>query len=401
MALFWRSTPRPVAPAEERATFVLPQFVNSDERNPAYVAQGETSLQSVALRATADLICSLASELPVTVWQGTGTGKQQRPAPPNLRDPGGDGQGLEDWVYRLLLSWLVRGNAYGMEAGYDRRGNTTNVDLLHPDMVRVDVVDGRARWTVNGREVTDGRLWHRRVYPVPGQLLGLSPVAFHASTISVSLQSTRFGASWFADGAHPSGILKNDLVNLSPEQAATAKQRFLAALMGTREPMVFGKGWSYESIQVPPEESQFLETMGFTEAQCARIFGPGFAEVMGYESGGSMTYSNVVDRRQDLLVLSMNKWLRRVERVLSELVPPTQWVQLNRDALLEATTLQRYQAHAIALSNRWRTVNEVRAIEDLPPVEWGDQPNSATQPAAAPPAADASPTTGEPDGNAA
>jgi hypothetical protein len=55
---------------------------------------------------------------------------------------------------------------------------------------------------------------------------------------------------------------------------------------------------------VPEEESQFLATQGYTEAQCARIFGPGFAEVLGYESGGSMTYANVESRASHLLVYS-------------------------------------------------------------------------------------------------
>ena len=50
-------------------------------------------------------------------------------------------------------------------------------------------------------------------------------------------------------------------------------------------------------------------------------------------------------------------------------------VGLNRAALLEATTLQRYQAHASALQNGWRTPNEIREIENLE--KWtdkGDQP---------------------------
>ena len=52
--------------------------------------------------ATADLICSLASELPVSVWQGDGPDKKAKGLPSNLRDPGGDGAGLEDWLYRLV-----------------------------------------------------------------------------------------------------------------------------------------------------------------------------------------------------------------------------------------------------------------------------------------------------------
>ena len=78
----------------------------------------------------------------------------------------------------------------------------------------------------------------------------------------------------------------------------------------------------------------------------------------------------------------MNRWLRRVERLLTEMLPRPQYVRINRAAMLESTTLTRYQAHALALANRWKTVNEVRDHEDMPPVEWGDEPN--TTPAAPP-----------------
>ena len=406
MALWWSARAQPAVdrPDPVRSLFSLPiQWMSGgDDYASVDAASGETSLQSVAVRATADLICSLASELPVGVYQDDADGRVKRPTPPNLMDPGGDGHGLEDWTYRLLLSWLMRGNAYGNELEWDRRGRALRVDLVHPDDVQATVLDGSVRWVVGGRVLEPAaadRFQHHRVNPVAGRVLGLSPIGQHAATINVSLQATRYGSQWFRDGAHPGGILSNTETQLSAEQAQTAKKRFLAALSGTREPLVMGKGWAYSSIQVAPEESQFLETMGFTEAQCARLFGPGFAEVMGYETGGSMTYANVVDRRQDLLVLSMNKWLRRVERVLSTLVPPKQYVRLNRDALLESTTLARYQAHALALRHRWRTINEVRRIEDEPPVPWGDEPAATAQPAQ--PAPGEPTTQGSADGNAA
>lgn len=377
MALFWGASTRDARPAGEER-FSLSQLAglvaqSRGDFSSVNAAAGETSLQSVAVRTTADLVCSLASELPVSVVRRDDE-KSTVSAPGNLDDPGDDGTGREDWTYRLVLPWLLRGNAYGNEGNYDRRsGRARTLDLIHPDDVSVTVQDGSPKWQVNGEEA--GRAFrHMRVNPVPGRVLGLSIVGLHAQTIGVSLAASRYGQQWFADGAHPSGILANDEVKMTAELSRTAKDRFLAALRGSREPLVLGKGWSYEALQVSPNESQFLETQGFTEAQCARMFGPGFAEVLGYDTGGSMDYSNIVNRRQDLLVLSMNKWLRRVERVLSSLVAPSLRVRINREGLLESTTLQRYQAHGLALSSQWLTVNEVREIEGRPPVPWGDEP---------------------------
>jgi HK97 family phage portal protein len=341
----------------------------------------DTSLQSVAIRTSADLIASLASELPVDVYRGKGRAKEQVPLPRWLEDPAGDGYGLADWSYRVLMSWLLRGNLYGEELDRGPGGVLRQVEIFHPDSVSGWMEDGAPVWQVEGRRVESGFV-HRRVNPIPGRIQGLSPISYHASTIGVSLASTAFGFQWFRDGAHPSGILRNTEVPLDGEgNVRTAKQRFLAALRGVREPLVLGKGWEYQQIQVAPEESQFLETMGYTEAQCARIFGPGIAEVLGYATkGASLTYANLADRDLHLLKYALGKWLRRLERLLSEFLPRPQYVVLNRDALLATTTLQRYQAHASALGAGWKVPNEVRDVEDLEPKPWGDEPVRGAEP---------------------
>lgn len=338
-------------------------------------ANGENALRSIAVGASIDLICSLASEMPVNVYRGFGSQREQLSMPANLQDPAGSGYGLQDWIYQLVQSWLYRGNAYGEVVSRDVHGRPRQVSLFHPDSVRAAVIDGRTQWWVNGQRWEDQfSFLHDRVNPVAGRLLGVSVVERHAMQVGTSLASAQFGAQWFADGAHPSGLLVNQS-DISQEQANVVKQRWLSLFRGTREPAVLGKGWDWKALQVNPAESQFLETQRFTEAQCARMFGPAIAETLGYETGGSMTYANVVDRRSDLLTFSLNKWLTRAERLLTRLLPEPQYVKFNRDSLLQSTTLARYEAHASALGNRWRTVNEIRDIEDLPPVKWGDQPN--------------------------
>lgn len=371
---------------EDRSAVYVRQPVPMGDYATLDPSYSGTSIQSVAIRTTVDLIASMGSELPVDTYNGSG--KQIR-TPGNVLDPGGDGMGVEDWVYRLLTAWTLAGNNYGDVVEWAPNGTyIRTADLFHPDDVSVSMVGGSPKWRVGGREVTNvASFQHWRVNPVPGRLLGLSPIELHASTIGVTLSATRFGRQWFTEGSMPSALLVNK-EDINPTVAQTAKERWVAATRGSREPVVLGNGWDYKPIQISPQESQFLETQQFSEAQCARMFGPGFAEILGFSSGGgSLTYTNVVDRRVDMLTFSMNRWLRRVDRVLSMFVPRPQRVRLNRDALLEATTLQRYQAFALALQNQWKTVNEVRADEDLDPVEWGDTPNEVLPQVFTPPQA--------------
>lgn len=392
MSLFWRNRPG----MERRyngftANFTsppIPSNTTSGSFADISLAQAETSLQTVAMWAAVDLIASLASELPIDVFRGSGSDKESIPTPSYLQDPGGDGYGVEDWIAQLLMSWLLRGNVYGKVAARSpgvNGGYPTQIMLYHPDAVAGWYgPDGMPEWLVNGRKLQPQELpdmWHKRVYPVSGRLLGLSPVTQQAATIGLTLTATQFGYQWFRDGAHPSGILRNTEVALDDGIIRKAKQLFLAAVFGTREPLVMGKGWEYDSIQVNPEESQFLETNKFSQAQVARIFGPGMAEVLGYESGGSLTYSTVEGRSQHLLVYALNKWLRRVDRILTSMLPRGTYARLNRSALLEPTVLDRWRVYQIQLATKARSINEVRDDEDWAPVSWGTEPVSAPAPA--------------------
>jgi HK97 family phage portal protein len=344
------------------------------------VTTAESALQAVSVFAATDMIASLGSELPMDVFRGDGADREETRMPWWLEDPDGDGHGLQDWCYRVLMSWLLRGNVYGRVLSWSPQGFMQQADLFHPDKVSGSVEDGAVRWMVSGQEIPARDFLHRRVNAIPGVVLGLSPIQMLATTIGINLATSKFGQQWFSEGAHPAALLTNSEIELTPATARTAKDRFLAAVRGVREPVVLGRGWQYQSIQVNPEESQFLETQGYSAAECARIFGPGVAELLGYgTSQGSLTYSNLVDRDLSLLKYSVGKWLRRLERLLSGFLPKPQYVRINRDALLETNTIQRYQAYASRLDKQWGTVNEVRELEDLPPVPWGDKPNQPRQ----------------------
>ena len=343
------------------------------------LSRAEASLQKVAVWACVNLVATMAEVMPLDYYPRP---REKAPMPAWLNDLSGEGYGTADWLYQYIYSAMLRGNVYGTVADIDRsRGTPTQILLQHPDLVRPDPVrsEGGQRWRVNGIEVDAGKMWHRRVHPATGQLLGLSPIAMHATTIGTGIAALRFGAQWFEEGAHPSGVLTTD-GSLNQAQATTAKQRFMAAIHGRREPVVLGGGWKYQQIQISPNESQFLETNNYTAAECCRIFGPGFAEIYGYETGGSLTYSNIEQRSLDLLTYAVDPWLVRIERALSGLLPPGAEVLYNRAALVRTDLLTRYRANAIALRNRWKVVNEVRDGEGMLPVDWGDEPNELGPP---------------------
>lgn len=350
----------------------------------------ESGLQSTAVHATVDLCASMISELPLDVFRSAPAGERARPVtlPSYLLDPDGSGQGSQDWIYQALVSWMLRGNVFGRvgDRTVTQQGAyPTRIQLLHPDRVRGMMEGGRPTWYHEGERLSDAEIVHRRVFPIPGVVEGLSVIAHHARQINLNLTLTQFGLQYFTDGAMPGAILASDAEEVPESAARSAKARFMAAARGNREPVVLPKGWTYTPIPIRPEESQFLVTAQMSAADCCRMFGPGYAEILGYESstkGGSLTYANLQSREAHLLVFSLARWIRRAERLLGVMLPSTQFVKLNRDALLETTTFDRFQAYELALGGKaWLNVGEVRDLEDLDPTTIVEQPATPKTPA--------------------
>lgn len=374
------------SPTERRDAFPYPAIPPNSQAGTTSLrsvnlSRADSAMQKIAIFASVNLLASITAMLPFNVYRGLGGQKAAVTLPKFLTDVGGEGHGTSDFLWQVVYCWGLRGNVVGQVTERQGNGLPATIMLHHPDDVSV-VPDPeqplRVKWMVRGKQIPTQDVWHRRVYPTPGRTLGLSPIAMHAVTIQQGLYAQNFGAQWFLDGAHPSAILTNKnaaVKDIDQGTARAVKDRFLAAIRGTREPAVLGNGWEYQQIQIAAGESQFLETQKYTAAECARIYGPGMPEILGYETGGSMTYANIEQRSVDLLTYTLDPWLTRVERLLSELLPQPQYVRFDRKALLRTDALTRFQKHAIALKNALQPINEIRTLEeDLEAVPWGDSP---------------------------
>src|SRR6266403_2797342 len=76
------------------------------------------------------------------------------------------GRTQSEWIHCVMVSLLLRGNAYGLMQ-FDNQGRPTEIVLLHPDLVRVNVSPlGEISYTIskNGTSLTLPRtmVWHLR-----------------------------------------------------------------------------------------------------------------------------------------------------------------------------------------------------------------------------------------------
>lgn len=340
----------------------------------------DTAMRLSAVFSSVNLMADLVSTMPVDVFRGQGKSKTEVSAPKVVEEPS-QLVDVEAWKRQAMVSALMRGNAYGLETATGDDGWPRTVEIVHPDDVTWKQPYGKlspVEWSHQGRRVDAGAMRHLIAHAVPGSPVGLSPIGYMRQTFGLGLAVQEFGARWFGDGAHPTGTLETDQA-VDQGSAGILKRRIMRALRwGRREPLVLGKGVKWNQVQVNPDDSQFLETIGANRKEVVSIFFPHLV----LSEGDSMTYANIEARTIDLLVFDVQPWLVRLERWWSRMLPRGQYVKFNTGALVRSTLLERYKAHQVAVLTGWRNANEIRDIEDESPI--GDEGDQYLWPPAAP-----------------
>jgi HK97 family phage portal protein len=333
----------------------------------------ERALRLAPVYAATRLLSDSVASMPLKSYLDKGA-RRSIPLPPVFTRPAAVGTRY-DWLHRCMTSLTLRGNAYGLVVSHDVNGWPDQVEWLHPDDVHVqDNFAAVPVWFYKGRRLDPGQMFHIPAYTLPGQILGLSPIAHFATTMDTALLAEQFGRDWFANGSTPAAVLETEKV-VDKDAASILKSRFKEAAAG-RDVVALGMGVKYRPISVPANESQFLETIKASANQIAAIYGVP-PEKVGGETGGSLTYATVEQNSIDLLTWTLRPWLARLEEALSKLRPPAEDVQFNADAMLRTDTLTRYQTYRIARVIGLNSVDELRELEDLEPLPNGQGQNYA------------------------
>lgn len=383
MSLLFRSAPTPQVAQRGLGAAFLARLSGDYASSAVVVNSADSAMRATAVWGCVTKISQDVSMMPVDVGRKGPRGWEDVDPPQILTAPSTVHDDM-DWRYQVVASWLTAGNSWGMVT--DRIGNTMlRLEIIAPQSVRVHPVPGdMPELYVN--EVRQwlwpvGNLWWKPAYTMPGQFLGLSPIAYHAAKIGLGLTAAKFGADYLGDGGHPSALIQPE-TDIGDTAAKTLKDRFMALTRGNREPIVLPQSVKYTPIQINPQESQFLETMRYTENDIiAKVYLEDPADYGSSGDGNSITYANRSDT--DLARYKRRQfWVTKLQKALTEMVPPGVIVRLNTSSALMMTTKERHELHALRLKSQTQTVNEVRVINDEPP--FPDKKYDSPTPAPAP-----------------
>jgi HK97 family phage portal protein len=382
MGVFSRAEKRFYAPSGAGDPWSIP----SNGSLAAYTSAGvavndETAMQLLAVSACVRLLSDAVSGLPFDSVKADGElRKTIEPPPAIVADPFGGGAtpGLptrRQGFVQMMVSLLLRGNAYCLVISRDSYGRPSRLMVLHPDRVSCEFdAFGRRRYEVDRKPVTDsGDIVHIMGMGFPESPTGLSVISYARQAIGLGLAAEEFGARFFGEGAHMTGVVEIE-ADLDRDRARNIKENFSASHSGLKNSHTVGVltgGAKWKPISVTPEDAQFLGTRAAQTLDIAMLFGVP-PHMLGQVDKTTSWGTGIEQMGLGFLAYSLSAWLGRFEDAWSAMLPRPQSARFNADALLRTDTAGRYAVYSAARSAGILTTNEIRALENYGPVDGGD-----------------------------
>jgi HK97 family phage portal protein len=224
--------------------------------------------------------------------------------------------------------------------------------------------------------VGQDRMFHIPGLSWPGKLKGISPLEAARHLVGAGLGSQEYAERFYGQGMHQSGVIEAE-DDLTIEQAKEVKQDFQRITGGLRKahlPAVLVKA-KWNPMTVSPEQAQFLETRAFSGNEIARFFRVPPHMIADVEKSTSWG-TGIEQQGIGFVTYTLAPWLTRLEQAYSTFLlnRPFQrnaFVKFNVNGLMRGDIKTRFETYQIARQNGLMNADEIRALEDQPPLPDG------------------------------
>jgi HK97 family phage portal protein len=161
-----------------------------------------------------------------------------------------------------------------------------------------------------------------------------------------------------------------------------AEKYMEAAAQG--RPLILNNGFQWHALSINPDDAQMLESRAFSVEEVCRFFGvPPF--MIGHTEKTTSWGTGIEQQTLGFQKFTLRRRLKRIEQALEkQLLTPRDradgiTIEFNIEGLLRADSQARALFYGRMTGIGAMTINEVRALENLPPVEGGDVPRMQMQ----------------------
>jgi HK97 family phage portal protein len=349
-----------------------------------------TALALTAVQRAVTLLAESLSQLPCRVYQKVGDDRRVADEHPANRvisiKPNGwmtPGQVTE---YKQT-SLGLRGNSYSLlDEGSD--GYPLSQYPLHPDRVQVMVspVDRMPYYNVLlAPDGISGVFSSRQIHHIrwigDNPYVGLSPIALHKEALGIVAASERHTAKVFGNGTRLSGVITrpHEVAGIK-DQGAIEKilsdwKKKYAGAANAGEVALLQEGMDFKPLSMSNEDAQLIAARQYGVNDVARIYGipPHLLADLARS-----TNNNIEQQSLEFVIFCLMAWIKRHEEAQDRDFLSEQdraagyYIRYDLSGLLRGDTASRYAAYAVGRQWGWLSVNDIRRLENLPPIDGGN-----------------------------
>ncbi|MEC3756593.1 phage portal protein [Bacillus halotolerans] len=203
---------------------------------------------------------------------------------------------------------------------------------------------------------------------------GKSPIGVIREQVGAQSAATKFNAKLYKNDATPRGILK--VPTLLEEGAKDRARREWDRVNAGRNIAIIDAGLDYQSISMPLQEAQFVESMKFNKAQIASIFKVPLHKINELDRA---TFSNIEHQSIEYVKNTLQPWLVSFEQeFITKLftdddIKKGYYTKFNVNSELRGDAKSRAEYYEIMERISGLNINEIRALEERNAIENGDR----------------------------
>ena len=380
-----RSLERPTTPLTGAA--LLAAFGGAPTASGAYVSPS-TAMQLTAVYACVRVISQAISTLPVHVYRERAAGGSDVVRDhPVARLFGRRGPNPEmtkvNYLQALIANTLLWGNGFSDVQRSPIDGSVSRLRVL-PSARTSQVRNSRnvlVYQTLDEYGVPTMRRFDRVLHIRTTSEVGLdgySPIAQNRETLGMAKSTADYGARFFANGARPGGVLQLD-GQLSEDGINRLRTSWEAAhSVGAGQAhkvAILENGLKWQSVGMPNDDAQWLDTRKYTRSEIASIYGVPAHLINDLEKA---TFSNVEHLGLEFVTQCIRPWCENIEAAMNQTLfteaeQETLYIKFNVAGLARGDLASRYAAYATGRQNGWLTANEIRELEEMNPIDGGDE----------------------------
>jgi HK97 family phage portal protein len=335
----------------------------------------DTAFQVNAIFSAVSLISDTIATLPVDTYiRRDGERFAFRPRPAWVQNPDVDTT-KEAFYGSVIVSMLLEGNAF-IRVYSDAQGQVVNMSVLNPTTVTIKRNGiGRVMFQVEGEKnllSSDEVIFIPDVVK-PGDIRGVSRIEALKDNFGLAIALENYAARFFGQGTQTSGIIEYPS-KLTADQAKDLQQSFDSRHKGWRNSHktgILSNGAIYKPTSVANDQAQFLDSRRMAVEDVARAFNIP-PHLLGLP--GTNSYASVEQNNLAWVTHCLRPIVQKLESALTPLMSRSTggenaFVKFTLEGLLRADIESRNRSYSTGLQAGYLTINDVRRLEDLPPIK--------------------------------